>query len=59
VQLRGFVGQRGLFLGSVSFAYLLPGDAFTLQKDWYSPNIDAPQLATNAWRLLGHVVLMF
>jgi uncharacterized protein (TIGR04551 family) len=59
VQLRGFAGQRGLFLGSVSFAYLLPGDAFTLQKDWYSPNIDAPQLATNAWRLLGHVVLMF
>lgn len=62
VQLRGFVGQKGMFLGSVSFAYAIPGDAFTLHKDWNGATLGSSVLtqeATNAWRLLGHVVLMF
>jgi uncharacterized protein (TIGR04551 family) len=59
---RGYFGQRGLFRAQVSFSYLLPGDAFQLRKDYYAPQITSDSGVidpSNAWRVLGHVVLMF
>lgn len=64
LEARGILGQRGLFQTTVSFAYLLPGDAFNLKKDWYSPLLpqDTPaagQEPDHAWRLMANLALMF
>jgi len=55
--LRLWLGERGKWLSSVSFGYLIPGSAFTLKTDWHGA---AAQIEpSNAWRLLGHLALMF
>jgi hypothetical protein len=62
LEARGYFGQRGLFRAQVTFSYLLPGSAFALRKDYYGAQItnDTGSIdPSNAWRLLGHVALMF
>ncbi len=59
----GFVGQKGLFLASVTFAYLVPGDAFNVlgpkaKEDRWLGALKSAE-AENAWRLLTRLVLMF
>ncbi len=67
---RGFLGQKGLFLAQVTFAYAVTGDAFNLKNGWYGAQVvDGTNVTTingvktqapeNAWRILGHVALMF
>jgi len=59
-EVKGFLGQKGLYYGDVVFSYLLPGGAFDLKKDWNQAEITANSIAPeNAWRLMGHVTLMF
>lgn len=59
---RGFLGQKGLFLAQVTFAYAVTGNAFDLKSGWYGAvltngtNVQTPE---NAWRILGHMALMF
>lgn len=59
---RGFLGQKGLFLAQVTFAYAVTGHAFDLKQGWYGAvltNGATVQVPENAWRILGHVSLMF
>jgi uncharacterized protein (TIGR04551 family) len=64
---RGFFGQKGLFLAQVSFAYAITGDAFNLKNGWYGAQVDSSTsvngvkviVPENAWRILGHLSLMF
>lgn len=61
----GFVGQKGLFLASVTFAYVVPGDAFNLlgtgagADRWLGALNEDTLEPENAWRLLTRLVLMF
>ncbi len=54
---RGILGRRGHAFVDVVFAYALPGDALNLKEGWY--DAAKSQEATNAWRLAGHVALLF
>ncbi len=64
---RGFLGQKGLFLAQVTFAYAVTGDAFNLKNGWYGAQVDSTNTVNgvkvivpeNAWRILGHLALMF
>ncbi len=64
---RGFFGQKGHFLAQVSFAYAITGDAFNLKNGWYGAQVDSATSVNgvkvlapeNAWRILGHLSLMF
>ena len=64
---RGFLGQKGLFLAQVSFAYAITGDAFNLKNGWYGAQVDSTTsvngvkviVPENAWRIMGHMSLMF
>ena len=59
-EVKGFLGQKGLYYGDVTFSYLLPGGAFDLVKGWNNADISTARIAPeNAWRLMGHVALMF
>ncbi len=76
LEARAFIGQRDLFHASLSFAYMIPGDAL----DVLGPNADRDgncgvasdqgdgcrwekavesQEATNVWRLMARLALMF
>lgn len=76
LEARAFIGQKDLFHASVSFAYMIPGDAL----DVLGPNADREANcgvdddqsdgcrwekatdtveATNVWRLMARLVLMF
>jgi uncharacterized protein (TIGR04551 family) len=60
-----FVGQKGLFLASLTFAYLVPGDAFNVlgtnagSDRWLGALNEKTVVAENSWRLLSRFVLMF
>ncbi len=68
---RGFLGQKGMFLAQVTFAYAVTGDAFNLKNGWYGAQVVPgatnvsmingvnTQTPENAWRILGHLALMF
>ena len=59
-EVKGFLGQKGLYYGDVTFSYLLPGGAFDLVKGWNNADISVDRIAPeNAWRLMGHIALMF
>jgi uncharacterized protein (TIGR04551 family) len=58
-EARGLLGQRGLFQMSATFAYLLSGSAFQLERGWNGADVTETKAAGNAWRLLGHLALMF
>ena len=54
---RGFLGRRGQAYADVVFAYAVTGSAFNLTEGWYDASTS--QTPTNAWKLLGHLVLPF
>lgn len=62
-EVRGFLGQKGQFLTSLSFSYLLPGDALDVvgpddeRGKWLGATATAN--AQNAWRLMLRTVLSF
>ena len=65
-ELRGFIGQKGLFITSLSFSYLLPGDALDVigsndesNRGRWLGAIGKTVEAGNAWRLMLTSVLMF
>jgi len=57
LEARGFLGQKGLFQAWVSFAYLLPGDAFDLKAGWNDASEAAK--AEGAWRVMSNLSLLF
>ncbi|MCO4760998.1 MAG: hypothetical protein KC502_05805 [Myxococcales bacterium] len=64
-ELRAFIGNKSSYLTSLSFSYLLPGDALDVigpeNKDGRGQWLGATQTVTaeNAWRLMLRTTLMF
>ncbi len=63
MELRAFLGSRDLYLATVTFSYLIPGDGLNVRgpdagpHPWLGATASVP--AENAWRLMGRMTLAF